>query len=263
MKDILKRLIKRYDYVGAYEVLNERDLEETDLAILINSTRYALNFDFETSKRILYEISDDLKENYILKDLERNLQDLIDGKPDELFSELIYNTNFQLLNKEYIDFLGRIYRFREAIFKYIFVRFNDNKKSFSLHTKAMEKREILKKLRKKYRINNGNVVYGVENYIRNYCSDEYKINKVSDKLTSKKIKKLISLRNDSIVGHGFIGISKNDIYKIYGTPSDIIRDFKKCLNTLGFVIDNDKYKKINLLLLDLLEELNGKIEKGN
>jgi len=254
-KNVLERLISRYDYGGVYEVLEEFDLTETDLAVLANSARYAVNFDFKTSSRILYDISDALEEDYLVKDLKNNLQHLIDGEPDELFSELLDSIRFQLKNEEYIDFLGRVYRFREAIFKYIFVRKAINRKSFSLHNRAMEKRNILRILRKKYHIQNGNLVYAIVDYIKKTCKEDYKINEVSKILTNEKLKNLVELRNSSIVGHGFIGVSIDDIYSVYGNPESVIDDFLECLDKLGFVTINDKYKKLNHLMSKLLEEI--------
>ena len=254
-KNVLERLISRYDYGGVYEALEEYGLVDTDLAILANSTRYAVNFDFKTSDRILYDLSEALEENYLVKDLRSNLQSLIDGQPDALFSELLDSIRFQIKNEEYIDFLGRAYRFREAIFKYIFVRTATNRKSFSLHNRAMEKRNILRMLRKKYHINNGNLVYAIVDYIKKKCKDEYKINEVSKILTNDKLSNLVELRNSSIVGHGFIGVSIDDIYSVYGNPESVIEDFVKCLDYLGFITSDDKYKKLNHLMCELLEEL--------
>lgn len=254
-KKVLKRLISRYDYGGVYEILEEADLKESDLAILADSTRYAVNFDFKTSYRILYDLSEELEDYYLVRDLKNNLQKLVDGDPDELFSELLDSIRFQIKNEEYIDFLGRVYRFREAIFKYIFTRKTIGKKSFSLHNIAMEKRNILKVLRKKYRIKNGNLVYAIVTYIKRHCKDEYKINQVSKLLTNEKFNNLIELRNSSIVGHGFIGVSIDDIYGVYGNPENVVKDFLKCLEMLGFVVINDKYKKINFLMFELLEEM--------
>jgi len=254
-KQVMKRLISRYDYGGVFEILEEKDLIGTDLAILADSTRYAVNFDFKTSYRILYDLSPEIKEYYLVKDLRKNLQSLIDGKPDELFSELMDNIRFQIKNEEYIDFLGRVYRLREAIFKYIFTRKTINRKSFSLHNNAMQKRNILRILRKKYRINNGNLVYAIVVYIKKYCKEDYKINEVSRILTTEKLNNLIELRNSSIVGHGFIGVSINDIYKEYGNPENVLDDFNECLKHLGFLIVDDKYRKINHLMCEMLEEL--------
>lgn len=57
-----------------------------------------------------------------MKYLKKNLEKLIDGEPLTLFSELMENLEFQIVNEEYIDFLGRVYRFKEAILKYMFVK---------------------------------------------------------------------------------------------------------------------------------------------
>lgn len=254
-KNILKRLISRYDYGGAFELLEELGFKETDLAILVNSGRYAVNFDFYTSKRILYDLSDELKDHHIVRLLDDNLQALINGEPDEIFSELIENSIFQIKNEEFIDYLGRIYRFREAIFKYMFVKKHMNRKSFSLHQKVMEKRQILKILRKQYHINNGNVVYAIVSYINKYCEDNYKFNKVMEILTSDKMNDLIDLRNSSIVGHGFIGASIDDIQQVYGNPMSAIDDFRECLDILGFKIKDDKYVQLNELMIELLKEM--------
>jgi hypothetical protein len=119
----------------------------------------------------------------------------------------------------------------------------------------MQKRNILKILRKKYRINNGNLVYAIVVYIKKYCKEEYKIKEVSKMLTNEKLNNLIELRNSSIVGHGFLGVSIDDIYKAYGNPENVLHDFVKCLDILGFVIIDDKYRKINHLMYELLEEM--------
>ncbi len=39
---------------------------------------------------------------------------------------------------------------------------------------------------------------------------------VARTLNSDKMTELIELRNNSIVGHGFTGVSIDDIYKVYG-----------------------------------------------
>ncbi len=53
----IKKLIDRYDYGGALDILKEMELQETDPAILINSCRYAVNFDFKTARYLLGTMS--------------------------------------------------------------------------------------------------------------------------------------------------------------------------------------------------------------
>ncbi len=252
---IIKKLVDRYDYDGAYLRLKEFELDETNVAIIINSCRYAVNFDFKTAKHILKLVDEDIKTTKFYKNLENNLEHLIDGNPDSLFSELIANIEFQIVNEEYIDFLGRVYRFKEAIYKYIFVLNNTDKKRFSLTDKQMEKREILKNLRKIYKIYNSNLTYGISTYIDRRLSEKPKYVEIDNILNSEKMNQLIDLRNESIVGHGFKGASGDDIKRAYGNPYSVIDDFKDCLRKLDVKVTIDKYIGINEFILELLKEM--------
>lgn len=60
--EVIIKLIDRFDYGGALEILQENDLEESDVAIILDSCRYAINFDFHTSRYLLNQLSDESKE---------------------------------------------------------------------------------------------------------------------------------------------------------------------------------------------------------
>lgn len=251
----IKQLISRYDYGGALDLLKEDDLGQSDVAFIINSCRYAVNFDFKTAKFIMTSLPDERKKVKVIHDMIKNLDALIDGQPDAIFGELMENIKFQIVNEEYIDFLGRVYRFKEAILKYLFVKNHIDKKRFSLLASQMEKREILKKLRKKYRIYNSNLMYGISTYIHRYLKNEYKYSEIESILNSERMKALIELRNDSIVGHGFQGVSIDDIYRHYGNPYNVLDDFDKCLKKLDIKLNRYKYSVINEYIETLLDEL--------
>ncbi len=251
----IRQLTNRYDYGGALDLLKDLDLGETDVALIINSCRYAVNFDFKTAKFHLSNLPDHRKENSEVKMMIKNLELLIDGNPEAMFSELMENIKFQIVNEEFIDFLGRVYRFKEAILKYLFVKNHIGKNRFSLQTIHMEKREILKKLRKKYRIYNSNLMYGITTYIHRYLKNEYKYSEVEKILNSEHMKALLELRNDSIVGHGFKGVSVDDIYRYYGNPYNVLDDFDKCLKKLDIKLFRYKYSVINEYIESLLDEL--------
>lgn len=253
---VIVKLIDRYDYGGALEVLAEQGLENTDVAILIDSCRYAVNFDFRKAKRILGDLSPRLKENTDVIKLEKNLQELYDGDPNAIFSELLENIKFQIVNEEFIDFLGRVYRCKEAIFKYIFVKKHRNLKRFSLLIDIMQKRNILKILRKKYKIFNSNLVYGITTYINRNLKNEPRYMDVARILNSDKMNELIELRNSSIVGHGFMGVSIDDIYKAYGNPYNVLDDFKACFAHLDIKLNRYKYSQINDMIKNELDRLN-------
>ena len=47
---VINKLIERYDYGGAYDILTHENLEGTSAGKIINSCRYAINFDFKTAR---------------------------------------------------------------------------------------------------------------------------------------------------------------------------------------------------------------------
>lgn len=243
--DVIIKLIDRYDYGGALEILYKKNFKNTDESVIIKSCKYAVNFDFITAYSILKDLSEEKKDQKIVLRLIDNLKALIDGDPEALFSELINNIEFQIVNEEYIDFLGRVYRFKEAILKYIFVKEHLNKNKFSFLIDAMSKRRILKILRKKHKIYNPNLIYGISTYVNKYLSYKKNYVDIVRLLNSEKMKSLMELRNNSIVGHGFRGVSREDIVKVYGNPYNIIDDFKYCLNLLNISVMDNKYNKIN------------------
>ena len=245
----------RYDYGGALEILKNFGYGESDVAVVVNSCRYAVNFDFKTARTLLSKISKKEQDGETVKGILKNLDKLIDGDPDAMFSELMENIKFQIVNEEYIDFLGRLYRFKEAIFKYLFVKNHIGKSRFSLIAIHMEKREILKQLRKKYRIYNSNLMYGISTYIHRFAKDDFHLIEVEKILNSERLKGIIELRNDSIVGHGFKGISLEDIHKYYGNPYHVLDDFSECLKKLEVNLTRYKYSDINKYIYKLINEL--------
>ena len=253
--DIIVKLIQRYDYSGALEIMNDQGLDSSNAAVLMDSCRYAINFDFSTAKKLLRTLPQDFQKEPEIKWLKENLKELISGEIEPMFSELLENIRFKIVNQEFIDFLGRINRCREAIFKYMFVKKHINRTQFNFHVEVMQKRYILKILKKQYKIYNNNIVFGITTYINRNMKVDYKYSEVVKILNAAKMSDLIELRNDSIVGHGFVGVGKEEIYKAYGNPYWIIDDFKTCLSLLDLDIEARKYDRINRLIARELEVL--------
>lgn len=253
--NVIAALTHRYDYGGALELMKEKGLEHSPVAVIMNSCRYAVNFDFKKAKKILHTLPIEYREVDIIKKLDRNLEELIQGVPDAIFSELMENLKFQIVNEEYIDFLGRVYRFKEAVLKYIFVVNSTNKRRFSFIEPLMEKRVILKSLRKKYKIYNSNLMYGISTYISRHLDKESKFGVVEGILNSKKMNNLMELRNSSIVGHGFVGVSIDDIHRNYGNPYNVLDDFDNCLKKLEIKLIRFKYSIINDYIIEELSKM--------
>jgi len=254
MDGVVEILIARYDYCGALEILKNEGHEKSDAAILMDSCRHAINFDFKSAKYSLYHISDARKNEDTYQVLLMNLESLIKGDPDALFSELLENLKFQIVNEEYIDFLGRIYRFKEAIYKYMFIKKHLGNRPFTFHIRFMQKSEILKILRNHYKIYNNNLLYGINAYFKRYDPHNQSVQEVRKILNASKMNQLIELRHESLIGHGFKGVSLEEIEKVYGDPYCVLDDFKMCLSELDVTLFKFKYSVINDYILSCLKK---------
>lgn len=250
---VIKKLIERYDYGGAFELLKEKGLERSDAGVLMDSCRYAVNFDFETARKILNHVSEKTRKNETCISLKKNLEDLNNGQPDALFSELLENVKFQIVNEEYIDFLGRVYRFKEAVYKYMFIKKHLKDRTFTFHIRFIQKKEVLKILRNHYKIFNNNLIYGINTYFRKYAKQDIKGERVIKVLSSEKMNQLIELRHESLIGHGFKGVSIDEIQRVYGNPYCVLDDFRECLELLEVDIYRYKYSFLNKYIITLLE----------
>lgn len=252
---VIYKFLQRYDYDGVLDILIEADIESGDLYNLLNSCKYATNFDFKNALNHANNLSEAMLERKEIKNLIINLKNLNNGEPEDILSELIENIKIQIVNEEYIDFLGRLYRLKEALFKYIFVNTKEGKKyKVSMHGNMVSKKNILYTLKKKYNIYNGNLIHGVTQYIKRYLKQTKRMDKVLEILNGERLENLIRLRNESPVGHGFRGVSKEDIEEIYGSPMEVVHDLIKACELLDLGINTKKYEHINDIIIELLSK---------
>ncbi|WP_195940519.1 hypothetical protein [Romboutsia sp. 1001713B170131_170501_G6] len=250
---VIYKFLQRYDYDAVIDVLEEVGIVEGDLYLLMESSKYAINFDFKKASISLNNMSSEMLGRREIKRLISNLENLENGEPEDILSELIENMKIQIVNEEYIDFLGRLYRLKEALFKYIFVSTKENKKyKVSMHGYMVSKKNILYTLKKKYNIYNGNLITGVTNYINRYIKKTKRMEKVVDILNGERLENLIKLRNESPVGHGFKGVSKEDIEELYGNPMEVVQDLVKACELLDLGIKMNKYDNINEMAIQMI-----------
>lgn len=247
MRDVFQKLIERYDYGGAMEVLRTNGMDQTDAGIVTDACRCAVNFDFESAWAILKQLppSDEAFQLMFPR-----LEALKKGVPEEMMLELLEDIMFQIVNEEYIDFLGRVYRFKEAVYKYMFIKTQGHEKQ---HVRYMEKNEIMKTLRKHYHIYNANLIRALNVYFDKFHGNDQRFEQIISRMNSREMDRLIQLRHESPIGHGFRGVGLPDILRAYGDPYAVLEDFKACMRILGTRDEPYKYSKINCIILNLFD----------
>lgn len=250
---VISKFLKRYDYDAILDILEEANIESGDLYLLMESCKYSVNFDFKKSLDMLLQMSSQMLSRREIQKLITNLKNLNLGEPEDILSELIENMKIQIVNEEYIDFLGRLYRLKEALFKYIFVNTKESKTyKVCMYGHMVSKKNILYTLKKKYNIYNGNLIHGVTQYVNKYVKKTKRMEKVMEILNSDRLENLIKLRNDSPVGHGFRGVIREDIEYIYGNPMEVTKDLVKACELLDLGINMNKYDHINEIAVQLI-----------
>ncbi len=249
----ISKFLKKYDYDAVLDILEEAGIINGDLYFLIESCQYSVNFEFKKAIQSIEKMSNQMLSRIEIKKLINNLHNLEYGEPEDILSELIENIKIQIINEEYIDFLGRLYRLKEALFKYIFVSTKECKNyKISMHSYMLSKKSILYTLKKRYNIYSGSLIKGVTQYINRYVKKTKRMEKVVEILNNERLESLIRLRNESIVGHGFRGISKEEIEKIYGNPMEVMRDLIKACELLDLGVSLNKYDDINEIAIHMI-----------
>lgn len=251
---ILKKLIERYDYGGALEVYKEAGFHAADSECLLESCRCAVNFDFENALKYLHGVTDERKKNENFLKIYENVKLLNQGDPSALLSELLENLKFQIVNEEYINFLGRVYRFKEAIYKFMFLKTQMQSRTFTFQSRFMQKKEILKVLRNHYKIYNNHLIFALNSYFTKHVTHDLEVGFVIKVMNTNEMNQLIELRHDSIIGHGFRGVSYDDVVATYGDPYSVLDDFRDCIQKLGIDLYRYKYSDMNTLIMQWLKE---------
>lgn len=207
-------------------------------------------------------LSSKFKKRRLIQRLQSHFKKLIIGEAEHLFFELLFSSYIQMQNEEYIDFIGRVYRYKEAMLKYLFI-LKHGKKKISLHSNSMGKKHQLKILRKKYKIYTYNFSAALSQFFKKYHSKDRTVMKILGVLNSRQMLELMSLRNSSIIGHGFLGASRLDLVGVYGEPLKIIEDLKKCISMLELELDYTWYDTINEMLIKESKKIENFLVKGD
>ncbi|XRO77250.1 hypothetical protein ACO3VM_01605 [Methanocaldococcus sp. 10A] len=203
---------KLFDFKSAEEMFNE-----------------ALNYaNLDNRKKILEELE-------ILKEFSKepkNLEDRI-KKYSLLINLLIDNAKMKWETGEYVDFIGRLFRIEEALLRLIFEKeFNistDKEGAEEFKRFLNENEDIVNYIKKKFDLEelkleaNRKVLLGILGYLVEINGKGKEYGRIYSIL--KRIENLSDLRNNTIIAHGFSGISEKDITEKY--KNKIIDDLIK------------------------------------
>jgi hypothetical protein len=237
-REKLSEALSRYDYVLAAEILEKRQ-ELREYADLLLAAKNRLYFNFDDAQKIyddlLMVLRDDHDFTMKVRAFSDNLCTLKRGLALKV-RELYLNARIKYLQKQYVDFLLRMFRIEESFKRYAvenilgiftgkenggFKRFTEDvRKNKNLFDYLEEKRKGEKGLN--WVDNPNNMVLGrILDYVlkenrdndgNTWIMDEKQINLIEDISSfAKKIGRLTELRNNSIGAHGFMGVSKKKI----------------------------------------------------
>jgi len=257
-------LKEKHQYTGAIKLAEEYQLLKNDEIEKLKAINYKLLFDFNNAIKCLEKI----KECYlgeeklkIEKEIE-NLKKIQQGLTKKFeFNKEYFVVNFLLIKElyenmkikweegAYVDFIGRLFRLEEAILRLLFEKYTQTstakiKGSFSNFASWVKNnKELLdflmiekidpNKIEPNRKILRKILEFWVkkENRTELACIFNF-INKIN----TPEGNSLAELRNKSILGHGFLGFSKDTIEKYY--KRNIFKDIDMIVNYLLNLLDN-------------------------
>ena len=259
-KILLKRemeiLEKKHLYIAAANLGEKYDLLKSSEIKKLKAKEYRLLFDFDKSFELMNEIKDGFagkEKDEILKEIEilesfkevkgAELNDEYFTRYLNLINELYENMKVKWEQGAYVDFVGRLFRFEEAVLRFVFEKetkittdkIKGKYEAFSLYltknedlfyylckekvdlVKITPNRKTLRKILEfevKYKKSENGAIFGFFNKINEPEGDS-----------------LAGLRNKSILAHGFAGISETTIKEKY--KGDIMEDLEKIVKILN------------------------------
>jgi len=227
--DILKA---KKMYGVAAELAEEYGILDVNEIKMLQAKNHRLLFDFESAWMLFNEIKDKLPEHReeiynAINDLEK----LKNKNKYALIHELYGNMLVKWEQGAYVDFLGRLFRFEEAVLRFVV------ENEFNISTEKDEndlrfKSDVSSNNNLKNFLDKNRISYNAPNRLCLFMMLRFLISKNPDRNdlkiitdTINKIKKLSDLRNASIMAHGFEGISRDRINALYDSD-ELIEDLK-------------------------------------
>ena len=271
--DALKEQINLHAYAVAHSALAEDgewllpDLERRAcVEALLEYAQRRLAFDFEAARRAAQRAAEHAppEARPQIHAWERMLQsqEIVD-----ILGELVHSMRIKYRLGEYADFLSRLFRFQEAALRYLAGR-------VGLRCTDKDGKYVDRAWLRS--------VQGLESFLQEYPTEEGQkgidLNRpltrislmaivdffaqgdpevrgaIGDRDGLRRLSSLADLRNKGVVGHGFEGISKEDLTRAFGEDADQIVPFVEDLyvRICGRPVPPDPYAAVNEQLQGML-----------
>jgi hypothetical protein len=242
----VSRLIERFDYDGAIEILDWLCMQDNLLYHVILGCQRSMNFNFSEAGEAVKQVPNELVISYPgITRYVNELPKLVWGHPHNIFNELLDNIIIQLKREAYTDFSGRIFQLRELLYKYAVISFRE-KKEYSLRDGIYQKQAF----EGHFKIRHG-LMNGMREILRQGGG---RWQKVVNILSGKQMSELMDLRHQTIVAHGIKTITRRDIERIYLSPDHILDDLNQVFHYLSIPVWPFKYQEINADLIQIINQ---------
>lgn len=260
-KNQINEFILKNDYMAAKILLEKyhkkyqvSDKKYETALNMIKAAHARIQFDFENALVYIENAENyDSGSRDICDDFIYSIKDLRNKENIYLLNELKNNAIYEYENGAYTDFLGRIFRMQENIYELILLkrnilRINENG-NLKFNKDELDSLGIkARKIDIPYMSEILELILKIEN-------EEYDLFDYSKRLT-----KIKTLRNESILAHGYKGVSKEAIDREFVNSKEfldnLILKYKKIFN-IEIEDDNFYYKdgEFNRHLRQLIEEI--------
>lgn len=270
-KQSIQTLIDQGEYGAALNLLEKESIPGREkLVLLLDYGRQRLYFNFDGAKEAYSDLKSHLS-SVERKELE-NLFALEINDLQEKLIELGWNTIVKLERQEYVDFVGRLFRFQEALSEYVFESETDREidwESKSRGNRDFRKTlwdypDLVEEIRKEVKLDLGEDLENlrINTTVLHVCFRHF-VKEDGERWGQlwevyKKSRKIVdNLRHYTIVAHGFQGVSKGRIEEeLEGKNlNSFENDLQGAINYVAGEELNNPFDQINRISQEWLQKL--------
>ncbi|HOK08828.1 MAG TPA: hypothetical protein PLT82_05235 [Candidatus Hydrogenedens sp.] len=267
----LKQLVERYDFDA---VVQNKSYSET-IRNLSLSACYRENFDFFNYKKEIDKMYDNVPIG-MLEILRKDAFKLCEKEPNSIFNELYWNTVVMWKRDECANFIGRVWRMMETSLQYSLLEIigctwdemikNSNEKPFESKFRKWAGNnndffEFLDENKSDYNISyvkkpivpNMPTLFASIDFLAETGNNQSKYKNIQKWV--RKLRPFASMRNNSIIAHGFENISRESIRSTLEKGEDILLIIRSLIESVGIRLSEENpFNIFKDILIEISEQ---------